>query len=80
MKITADSVKAAEKVLADNGIEEDETQSVLQAVGYALADVELYPAPEYCPRDWLTDAAKARDAARDYVERTWNAWLREDEI
>lgn len=80
MKITADSVKAAEKVLADNGIEEDETQSVMQAVGYALADVELYPAPEYGPLDWLADAAKARDAARDYVERIWNAWLREDEI
>ena len=80
MKITANSVKAAEKVLADNGIEEDEIQSVLQAVGYALADVELYPAPEYGPLDWLADAAKARDAARDYVERIWNAWLREDEI
>lgn len=80
MKITANSVKAAEKVLADNGIEEDETQSVLQAVGYALADVELYPAPEYGPLDWLADAAKARDSARDYVERIWNAWLREDEI
>ena len=80
MKITANSVKAAEKVLADNGIEDDETQSVLQAVGYALAGVELYPAPEYGPLDWLADAAKARDAARDYVERIWNAWLREDEI
>lgn len=80
MKITANSVKAAEKVLADNGIEEDETKSVLQAVGYALADVELYPAPEYGPLDWLADAAKARDAARDYVERIWNTWLREDEI
>ena len=80
MKITANSVKAAEKVLVDNGIEEDETQSVLQAVGYARADVELYPAPEYGPLDWLADAAKARDAARDYVERIWNAWLREDEI
>ena len=43
MKITAESVKAAEKVLADNGIDEDEVQTVLQAVGYALADVELYP-------------------------------------
>ena len=46
MKITANSVKAAEKVLADNGLEEDETQSVLQAVGYALADADLFPAAE----------------------------------
>ena len=80
MKITANSVKAAEKVLADNGIEEDETQSVLQAVGYTLADIELYPASEYGPLDWLADAAKARDSARDYVERIWCAWLRENEI
>ena len=35
-------VKAAEKVLVDNGIEEDEASTVLQAIGYALLDVELY--------------------------------------
>ena len=35
-------VEAAEKVLIDNGIEEDEASTVLQAVGYALLDVELY--------------------------------------
>ena len=44
--VTPDSVKAAEKVLADNGIETDEVQSVLQAIGYALFDCELYPSPE----------------------------------
>jgi len=49
MKITQDGIKAAEKVLADNGIEEDEVKTVLQAVGYALADVELYPEPRTDP-------------------------------
>ena len=37
------AVAAAEKVLVDNGIEEDEASTVLQAVGYALAGIELYP-------------------------------------
>ena len=37
------TVAAAEKVLVDNGIEEDEASTVLQAVGYALAGIELYP-------------------------------------
>ena len=35
-------VEAAEKVLVDNGIEEDEASTVLQAVGYTLLDTELY--------------------------------------
>ena len=35
-------VEAAEKVLIDNGTEEDEASTVLQAIGYALLDVELY--------------------------------------
>ena len=33
----------AERILADNGIEEDEVEVVLQAIGYALLDTELYP-------------------------------------
>lgn len=41
---TRRAVAAAEKVLADNGIEEDEAAAVLQAVGYTLAGIELYPA------------------------------------
>ena len=36
-------IKNAEQVLIDNGIEPDEAQVVLQAVGYALLDEELYP-------------------------------------
>jgi hypothetical protein len=34
---------AAEKILSDNGVEPDEASTVLQAVGYALLDEELYP-------------------------------------
>ena len=33
----------AEKVLIDNGIDADEADTVLQAIGYALLDAELYP-------------------------------------
>ena len=40
--ITKDNIKKAERVLIDNGIEEDEVQVVLQAIGYALLDKELY--------------------------------------
>lgn len=36
-------VEVAEKVLVDNGIEEDEASTVLQAIGYTLMDTELYP-------------------------------------
>lgn len=33
----------AEKVLRDNGIDRDECNTVLQALGYVLLDEELYP-------------------------------------
>lgn len=42
-KIAPQMIKNAEQVLIDNGIEPDEAQVVLQAVGYALLDEELYP-------------------------------------
>ena len=32
----------AEKILIDNGIDPEEVEVVLQAVGYALLDTELY--------------------------------------
>lgn len=35
-------IKAAEQCLIDNGIEPDEVQNVLQALGYILLDEELY--------------------------------------
>ena len=36
-------IKKAEQVLIDNGIEPDEAEIVLQAIGYVLLDEELYP-------------------------------------
>jgi len=41
--ITAQDIEAAERVLRDNGIEPDEVDNVLQAIGYTLLDTELYP-------------------------------------
>ena len=42
-KITKSEIKKAEKCLVDNGIEKDEADIVLQALGYILLDTELYP-------------------------------------
>ena len=42
-KISTDQIHAAEQCLIDNGIEQDEAYTVLQAIGYILLDVELYP-------------------------------------
>lgn len=42
-KISESKIRAAEGVLIDNGIEPDEAQNVLQAIGYVLLDTELYP-------------------------------------
>ena len=35
-------LQASETVLADNGVEKDETDCVLQALGYTLLNTELY--------------------------------------
>ena len=43
VNVTDFDIKKAEQVLKDNGIEDDETACVLQAIGYALLGVELYP-------------------------------------
>ena len=42
-EITPEQITAAEQILIDNGIDEYEVDTVLQAVGYALLDTELYP-------------------------------------
>ena len=41
--ISEDEIKKSEQVLIDNGIEKDEAQVVLQALGYTLLGIELYP-------------------------------------
>ena len=41
-QVTNETIKSAEQVLIDNGIEPDEAQTVLQAIGYVLLDTELY--------------------------------------
>lgn len=41
--INQKNIESAEQVLVDNGIDCDEAATVLQAIGYALLDVELYP-------------------------------------
>lgn len=43
-KITRAMIRSAEKVLADNGIDPFEVETVLQALGYVLFDKELYSA------------------------------------
>jgi len=39
--ITFEDIKRTLKVLADNGVERDECEVVLQAIGYTLLDTEL---------------------------------------
>lgn len=45
-EIDSEDIIRTKQVLIDNGIEEDEADSVLQAIGYTLIDTELYPYPQ----------------------------------
>jgi len=45
-KIDECAIEDCVRILIDNGIEIDEADSVLQAIGYALIDTELYPEDE----------------------------------
>lgn len=42
-EITHQNIQNTKQVLLDNGIDEDEVATVLQAIGYTLLDVELFP-------------------------------------
>lgn len=42
-KISKRKINAAEEILIDNGVEAEEAEVVLQAIGFALLDVDLYP-------------------------------------
>lgn len=61
MFIDSTDVKNAKKILVDNGVAEDEAETVLQAVGYALLDEELFPENE------SADTTKTPPAKRDFI-------------
>lgn len=42
-EITDDQIKKAKQCLMDNGMDESDALTVLQALGYILLDVELFP-------------------------------------
>lgn len=42
-EINEEQINKAMRCLVDNGIETDEACTVLQALGYILLDVELFP-------------------------------------
>lgn len=44
--VEPDVIQKAEQCLIDNGIKQDEESTVLQAIGYILFSVELYPSSE----------------------------------
>lgn len=46
VNIDKTKLKKAAQCLIDNGIEPDEAETVLQAIGYILLDKELYPTTE----------------------------------
>ena len=65
MEISKETIKNAEQVLVDNGIDEDEASTVLQALGFVLLDEDLYQ-PKYRARciqwDRTVDNGKHLDA------------------
>lgn len=74
--IDSTDVKNAKKVLVDNGIAEDEAETVLQAVGYALLDEELFPENESADttktpaekRGFLSHMTELFDIASDFKD------------
>lgn len=61
--VTAADVAKAAKVLRENGVEPDECGTVLQALGYALCDVELKPVVDEATRDKTAELTNALYAA-----------------
>lgn len=46
-KIDECAIEDCVRILIDNGIEINKADAVLQAIGHALIDTELYPEDEY---------------------------------
>lgn len=74
MRIDQDRIKKAEQILADNGIDQDEVDTVLQAIGYALLDEELYPDNSERPADikkaveYFVDIARRNETYEEIKE------------
>lgn len=75
MRIDQDRIKKAEQILADNGIDQDEVDTVLQAIGYALLDKELYPNNSERPADikkaveYFVDIAQSNETYEEIKEK-----------
>ena len=62
-KLSEEKAVAAKKCLVDNGVEPDEAETVLQALGYILMDKELFPEAEKLPPTLDETIALARAEA-----------------
>lgn len=76
-KIDELAIEQCVQILIDNGIEIDEADSVLQAIGYALIDTELYPEDEDPDNNLYS---KVRIEHFDEAKGCWaiDAWLTGD--
>lgn len=54
-------IEKAAQCLIDNGIDKDEAMTVLQSIGYILADVDLWPENKEAPMDVLKPGMKPDD-------------------
>lgn len=62
-RVAVEKVAAAKQCLVDNGVEPDEAETVLQALGYILMDKELFPEAEKLPPTLDETIALARAEA-----------------
>lgn len=62
-RVAVEKIAAAKQCLVDNGIEPDEAETVLQALGYILMDKELFPEADKLPPTLDETIALARAEA-----------------
>lgn len=66
-EISREDIAAAERVLKDNGIEADEAMAVLQALGYAMLDTELYPKETEGEKRYVAVVVMGSDAVDNLI-------------
>ena len=64
------AIKKAEQILIDNGIETDEAGIVLQAIGYALLDMELYPEEKKPYNERTNDEEEIKVVEGEYQQKS----------